>query len=133
MATTGARTSNNDDELVKILTDVSEPNAPAEANGTPQSARKRRPAQGNPPVQSSDSGSATAQAAAPPTSAPEPSTNQSAESRKATAATNEQRLLDNWLTIQGINLTRHAGSLRPFTKDEFGTGSAAPGASSIVC
>src|SRR5713101_4856832 len=39
----------------------------------------------------------------------------------------EQRLLDNWLTIQGINLDRHARSLRPFTKDEFGTGPAAPG------
>jgi hypothetical protein len=38
----------------------------------------------------------------------------------------EQRLLDNWLTIQGINLSRHANSLRPFTKDEFGTGPAAP-------
>jgi len=38
----------------------------------------------------------------------------------------EQRLLDNWLTIQGINLTRHSASLRPFTKDEFGTGPAAP-------
>jgi hypothetical protein len=38
----------------------------------------------------------------------------------------EQRLLDNWLNIQSINLTRHAKSLRPFTKDEFGTGPAAP-------
>src|SRR2546421_6472681 len=38
----------------------------------------------------------------------------------------EQRLLDNWLTIQGINLTRHAMSLRPFTKDGFGTGPATP-------
>jgi hypothetical protein len=131
MATTGARTSNNDDELVKILADVSQPNAPAEANGKPQSARKRRPAQGNPPVQSSGPESATAQATAPPTSAPEPSTIQSAESRKDTAATNEQRLLDNWLTIQGINLTRHAGSLRPFVKDEFGTGPAAPGEAHI--
>jgi hypothetical protein len=52
-----------------------------------------------------------------------------AEQRKgpARAATaDEQRLLDNWLTIQGINLTRHATSVRPFTKDEFGTGPAAP-------
>jgi hypothetical protein len=38
----------------------------------------------------------------------------------------EQRLLDNWLAIQGINLVRQARSLRPFTKDEFGTGPAAP-------
>src|SRR5207237_3663230 len=54
---------------------------------------------------------------------------QMAEQRKgpAQAATaDEQRLLDNWLTIQGINLTRHAMSLRPFTKDEFGTGPATP-------
>lgn len=38
----------------------------------------------------------------------------------------ERRLLDNWLAIQSINLNRHAKSLRPFTKDEFGTGPAAP-------
>jgi hypothetical protein len=41
--------------------------------------------------------------------------------------TDEQRLLDNWLVIQNVNLTRHAKSLRPFTKEEFGTGPAAPG------
>jgi hypothetical protein len=52
-----------------------------------------------------------------------------AEQRKGSpraATADEQRLLDNWLTIQGINLTRHATSLRPFTKDEFGTGPTAP-------
>ena len=52
-----------------------------------------------------------------------------AEQRKGPAqavTADEQRLLDNWLTIQGINLTRHAMSLRPFTKDEFGTGPATP-------
>ncbi len=52
-----------------------------------------------------------------------------AEQRKGpprAATADEQRLLDNWLTIQGINLTRHATSLRPFTKDEFGTGPTAP-------
>ena len=47
------------------------------------------------------------------------------------ATADERRLLDNWLTIQGINLTRHANSLRPFTKDEFGTGPAAPGEAHI--
>ncbi len=47
------------------------------------------------------------------------------------AIINEQRLLDNWLTIQGINLTRHATSLRPFTNGEFGTGQAAPGEAHI--
>jgi hypothetical protein len=39
----------------------------------------------------------------------------------------EQRLLDNWLAIQAVNLGRHARSLRPFARDEFGTGPAAPG------
>lgn len=38
----------------------------------------------------------------------------------------EQKLLDNWITTQSINLTRHAKSLRPFTKDEFGTSPASP-------
>lgn len=38
----------------------------------------------------------------------------------------EQRLLDNWLNIQAINLCRHGKSLRPFAKDEFGTGPTAP-------
>lgn len=42
------------------------------------------------------------------------------------AATDEQRLLDNWLNVQAINLCRHAKSLRPFAKGEFGTGPAAP-------
>jgi len=38
----------------------------------------------------------------------------------------EQRLLDNWLATQAVNLARHACSLRPFAKGEFGTGPAAP-------
>jgi hypothetical protein len=38
----------------------------------------------------------------------------------------ERQLLDNWLAIQAINLSRHARSLRPFRKDEFGTGPMAP-------
>jgi hypothetical protein len=38
----------------------------------------------------------------------------------------ERELLDRWLNIQSINLTRHAKSLRPFTKEEFGTSPAAP-------
>lgn len=49
-----------------------------------------------------------------------------AENLKGAVTINERRLLDNWLTIQEINLTRHASSLRPFTKEEFGTGPAAP-------
>ena len=42
------------------------------------------------------------------------------EELKPFRSSGEQRLLDNWLTIQGINLVRHAKSLRPFAKDEFG-------------
>jgi hypothetical protein len=61
---------------------------------------------------------------ATPTSGPPMAESRKGAVRAATA--DEQRLLDNWLTIQGINLTRHATSLRPFTKDEFGTGPAAP-------
>ncbi len=45
---------------------------------------------------------------------------------KGATTHNEQWLLDNWLNIQAINLYRHAQALRPFTKDEFGTGPAAP-------
>lgn len=48
------------------------------------------------------------------------------ESLKGAATPNERRLLDTWLAIQGLNLTRHANSLRPFTKEEFGTGPASP-------
>lgn len=51
---------------------------------------------------------------------------QQGENLKGAVTISERRLLDNWLTIQGINLTRHANSLRPFTKVEFGTGPAAP-------
>lgn len=47
-------------------------------------------------------------------------------SLKGAATPREQRLLDNWLNIQSINLCRQVKSLRPFTKEEFGTGAAAP-------
>jgi hypothetical protein len=42
------------------------------------------------------------------------------------SASEEARLLDNWLAIQAENLTRHAASLRAFRLGEFGTGPAAP-------
>jgi hypothetical protein len=45
---------------------------------------------------------------------------------KGSATKSEQHLLDNWLNIQAINLMRHAKSLRPFTKEEFGTSPMAP-------
>src|ERR1700733_11159608 len=31
-----------------------------------------------------------------------------------------------WLRAQSINVTRHAAALRPFKREEFGTGAAAP-------
>src|ERR1700730_15004427 len=31
-----------------------------------------------------------------------------------------------WLRAQSINVTRHAAALRPFRREEFGTGAAAP-------
>jgi hypothetical protein len=34
--------------------------------------------------------------------------------------------LTPWLRTQSINVTRHAAALRPFRRDEFGTGAAAP-------
>ncbi|MEA5552819.1 hypothetical protein VB713_17895 [Anabaena cylindrica UHCC 0172] len=46
--------------------------------------------------------------------------------RQEAQTLSEQKLLDNWLNIQSINLCRHAKALRPFIKDEFGTGVAAP-------
>lgn len=55
-----------------------------------------------------------------------PVASDSASNLKGAATVGEQRLLDNWLNIQSINLTRHAKSLRPFTKDEFGTGPISP-------
>lgn len=61
-----------------------------------------------------------------PTAEPALVTGPAPASLKGAATVDEARLLDNWLAIQEINLTRHARSLRPFAKDEFGTGPAAP-------
>jgi hypothetical protein len=60
---------------------------------------------------------APARAAAPPASA--------APAAPAGGA-NDAQLLDRWVAIQALNLDRHARSLRPFRKDEFGTGPHAP-------
>src|SRR6266478_325906 len=35
-------------------------------------------------------------------------------------------LLQPWLRAQSINVTRHAAALRPFRREEFGPGAAAP-------
>jgi hypothetical protein len=123
MATMGASTHNHedelwpgaegewDDELARILT--IEGNAPVAAGGIPPSGTFKQT-----PVQREKS---TTRMAGLPGS----------RNQSGMATANEQRLLDNWLTIQGINLTRHANALRPFTKEEFGTGPAAPGETHI--
>jgi hypothetical protein len=40
-------------------------------------------------------------------------------------------ILRPWLRAQSINVTRHAAALRPFRREEFGTGAAAPSESHI--
>jgi hypothetical protein len=79
--------------------------------------------------QNGKSSGAIRQGASAPHPTPEPKSHQTTRAStnlKGAATPNEQRLLDNWLNIQSINLCRHAKALRPFTKDEFGTGPAAP-------
>ena len=44
----------------------------------------------------------------------------------AAAAGARRAALDPWLRAQSINVPRHAAALRPFRRDEFGTGAAAP-------
>jgi hypothetical protein len=61
-----------------------------------------------------------------PSFSPSPPLPPSPPRLKESKTLGEYRLLNNWLTIQSVNLTRHATSLRPFTKDEFGTSPAAP-------
>jgi hypothetical protein len=60
-----------------------------------------------------------------------PTTYPSRQIRGATTL-GEHRLLNNWLNIQSINLSRHAQSLRPFAQDEFGTSPAAPSEAHIA-
>jgi hypothetical protein len=45
-----------------------------------------------------------------------------ARHRPATSET----VLQPWLRAQSVNITRHAGALRPFVNGEFGTGAASP-------
>lgn len=56
--------------------------------------------------------------------APLPS--RSAAAPAAAEGGNGARLLDGWLELQGMNLLRHAASLRRFTNDEFGKGPESP-------
>jgi hypothetical protein len=45
---------------------------------------------------------------------------------KSRAGTSAPGVLLPWLRTQSINVTRHAAALRPFRREEFGTGAAAP-------
>jgi len=64
------------------------------------------------------------------TLAPNPPDTQGQESRSQRkppkTAVSTTALLPNWLRAQSINVTRHAAALRPFKREEFGTGAAAP-------
>jgi hypothetical protein len=46
--------------------------------------------------------------------------------RSARAAGGGSAVLVPWLRAQSINVTRHSAALRPFRREEFGTGGAAP-------
>jgi len=46
--------------------------------------------------------------------------------RKARPAGGGSAVLVPWLRAQSINVTRHSAALRPFRREEFGTGGAAP-------
>jgi hypothetical protein len=46
--------------------------------------------------------------------------------RRPRAVTGAAPVLLPWLRAQSINVTRHAAALRPFKRDEFGSGAAAP-------
>ncbi len=132
MATTGARNQHNhggqwsnvdndwDNDLANILTGIEEPSSVAQRGPSrPAQSAVRAGSFRAPPAQT-----VQGQGQAPAATGV-------AGDLKGAATTSELRLLDNWLTIQGINLQRHATSLRPFTKDEFGTGPAAPGEAHI--
>ena len=48
------------------------------------------------------------------------------KSRGKNAAQGAKPVLGPWLRAQSINVTRHAAALRPFHREEFGSGAAAP-------
>ncbi len=56
-------------------------------------------------------------------SAAKPPSGEVAGSRRKGGA---DQTLQNWVSAQSINVTRHAAALRPFKGNEFGTGAAAP-------
>lgn len=57
---------------------------------------------------------------------PQPGQPQRKQSLRGAVTEQEACLLDRWLLTQSVNLQRHARSLRPFDKDEFGSGPQAP-------
>jgi hypothetical protein len=48
------------------------------------------------------------------------------EGAPAKGAAGANNVLIPWVSAQSLNVTRHAAALRPFRRDEFGTGAAAP-------
>lgn len=48
------------------------------------------------------------------------------EGAHASGTAGVNHVLLPWVWAQGLNVTRHAAALRPFRRDEFGTGAAAP-------
>jgi hypothetical protein len=49
-----------------------------------------------------------------------------AEEPRKGPARGKDEVLRPWVSMQAVNLTRHAAALRPFRKDEFGTAASAP-------
>jgi hypothetical protein len=52
---------------------------------------------------------------------------------KATGKARPASVLVPWLRAQSINVTRHAAALRPFRREEFGIGVAAPSEGHVQC
>src|SRR5271157_1509262 len=55
-----------------------------------------------------------------------PSGSSPQEGARASSTVGANHVLFPWLRAQSINVTRHAAALRPFRREEFGTGAAAP-------
>jgi hypothetical protein len=53
-------------------------------------------------------------------------TRRAARVRRPAAPAADARVLLPWVESQALNVTRHVEALRPFTREEFGTGAAAP-------
>lgn len=60
------------------------------------------------------------------TAAPPAETTAAAAAAAAGRAARKRPVLRPWVRAQAVNVTRHTAALRPFQRDEFGTGAAAP-------